>query len=98
MTALHRDDAAAGHLTGEKRRGQLVRGRRQPRLLNDSYHESPLLDFVQDDSASLGHPGQQHCDSTDGQPADVEAAGRRVQLVDLGAPRPEGHQPAAGEH
>lgn len=76
----------------------LRRRRCRPATLNDSYHESPLLDFVHDDGASLGHPGQQHCDAADGQPADVEAAGRRVQLVDLGAARPEGHQPAAGEH
>lgn len=52
---------------------------------------------MHDDSATLGHPGQQHSDSTDGQPAHVQATGRRVQLMDFGTAGPEGHQPAASE-
>lgn len=64
----------------------------------ETHHERPLLDLVHDDGAALGHPRQQHGDAADGQPADVQAAGRRVQLVDFGASRPEGHQPAPGEH
>ena len=67
-------------------------------MLEGSYHEGPLLDFEHDDGASLGHPGQQHSDAADGQPAHVQAARGRVQLVNLGAPCPEGHQPAAREH
>lgn len=71
---------------------------KQWRLFTDTYHECPLLDFACDDGASLGHPGQQHSDSADRQPADIQAARCRVQLVDFGASCPEGHQPAAGEH
>lgn len=56
------------------------------------------MDLEHDDRASLWHPGQHHGGRPDGQPADVEAAGRRVQLVNHGAAHPEGHQPAAGTH
>lgn len=70
----------------------------QQRLLTETYHERPLLDFVHDDGASLGHPGQQYSDSSNRQPADIQATGRCIQLVDFGASCPEGHQPAPGEH
>lgn len=67
-------------------------------LFTQTYHERPLLHFVDDDSASLGHPSQQHSDSTDGQPADIQSAGCCVQLMDFRASSPEGHQPAPSKH
>lgn len=55
----------------------------QKSLLTGTYHECPLLDFVHDNSASLGHPGQQHSDSSDRQPADIQTTGCCVKLMDL---------------
>lgn len=47
------------------------------------YHEGPLVRLLRDDSAALGHPRQEEGDAADGEPAHVQAARRRVQLVDL---------------
>ena len=62
------------------------------------YHECPLLDLDEDHVSALRHPGQQHGDGADGQPAHVQATRRRVQLMDLSAARPERHQIAARPH
>ena len=56
------------------------------------------MDLEHDDVASARHPGQQDAEASDGEPAHVQAARCRVQLVDLGAPHPEGHEPAARTH
>lgn len=37
----------------------------------EHYHEGPLLDLEQNGPPALGHPGQQHGDDPDGQPAHV---------------------------
>lgn len=82
--------------TGERREELCSRKERRRREeLLQPYHERPLLDLQQDDVSALRHPGQQYGDGTDGQPADVQPTRRRVELVDLGAARPERHQPAA---
>lgn len=56
------------------------------------------MDFDHDDSPPLWHPGQQHCGSSNEQPAGVQTAGCCVQLMNHHTAHPERHHPTTHTH
>ena len=63
-----------------------------------THQQAPLFEFLEDDGRALGNPVVEDGADAQGEPADVEPARGRVQLVDLRVAHPHRHEAAADEH
>ena len=84
------------HIAREKK--EIQHNKNWKQKSRGTYQHSPLLELVGDDSAPLWDPVVEDGGDAQHQPADVEAARRRVQLVDARVPHPHRHQLTADEH